>query len=178
MKLKFIILSLSILFFCVNLYAQDGKDRIGPEELKITGANYYNYSDKDKVNIEVNLWGFVKNPGKYLIPKGTTFIDLITLGGGPVQESKLEDIRIIRPKNDTLRITEDQIITLNYDDYLWGERINSKGKGNPVLISGDIVLVPGSPRYFFRDNLNFILSISSVLISLGILVLTITRYNQ
>jgi len=175
MKLKLYIFSL--LFLCIsgNLFAQEGKERIGIEDLKISGINYYNYADKEKVNIEVNLWGYVKNPGKYLIPKGTSFIDLLTLGGGPIPDSKLEDVRIIRPKNDTLRITEDQIINLNYDDYLWGERINSVGKNNPVLISGDIILVPGSPRYFFRDNLNFILSISSVLISLGILVLTLTR---
>lgn len=177
MKLKYLIFSFLFLTISANLFAQNGNDRIGPEELKISGANYYNYSDKEKVNIEVNLWGYVKNPGKYLVPKGTKFIDLITLGGGPIQESKLDEIRIIRPKNDTLRITEDQVITLDYNDYLWGEKINSQGKGNPVLISGDIVLVPGSPRYFFRDNLNFILAISSVLISLGILVLTITRTN-
>ncbi len=177
MKLKFLTFALSLLFFCVNLYAQNGKDKIGSEELKINGTNYFNYADKEKVNIEVNLWGYVKNPGKYLIPKGTTFIDLITLGGGPVLESKLEDIRIIRPKNDTLRITEEQIINLNYNDYLWGEGANPTKKINPVLMSGDIILVPGSPRYFFRDNLNFILAISSVLISLGILVLTISRNN-
>lgn len=177
MKIKFLILTAVLFIFSANLFAQDGKEKIGPEELKITGANYYNYSDKEKVNIEVNLWGYVKSPGKYLIPKGTTFLDLLTLGGGPISDSHLEDIRIIRPKNDTLRITEDQIINLNYNDYLWGERISQQGKSNPVLMSGDIILIPGSPRYFFRDNLTFILSISSVLISLGILVLTITRNN-
>lgn len=177
MKLKFFIFVVLLCSVVHGAFAQDGKEKIGPEELKITGANYYNYADKERVNIEVNLWGYVKNPGKYLIPKGTTFLDLVTLGGGPVQDSNLEDIRIIRPKNDTLRITSDQIINLNYNDYLWGEKVSQTGKSNPVLMSGDIVLVPGSPRYFFRDNLSFILSISSVLISLGILVLTITRNN-
>lgn len=175
MKLKFLIFTVLLFILSVKLFAQDGKDKIGLEELKIQGANYYNYSDKERVNIEVNLWGYVKNPGKYLIPKGTTFLDLVTLGGGPIPDSNLEDIRIIRPKNET--VTQDQIINLNYNDYLWGERVNPQGKGNPTLVSGDIILIPGSPRYFFRDNLNFILSISSVLISLGILVLTISRNN-
>ncbi len=177
MKLNFLIFALLLFIVSAKSFAQDGRDKIGPEELKITGANYYNYADKERVNIEVNLWGYVKNPGKYLIPKGTTFLDLITLGGGPIPDSNLEDIRLIRAKNDTLRISDDQIINLNYNDYLWGEKISQQGKGNPTLVSGDIVLVPGSPRYFFRDNLNFILSISSVLISLGILVLTISRNN-
>lgn len=174
MNLKLSIFTLLFFAFACSLFAQDGKERIGVEDLKIGGANYYNYSDKDKVNIEVNLWGYVKSPGKYLIPKGTTFLDLVTLGGGPVPDSKLEDVRLIRPKNET--VSEDQIMILNYNDYLWGEKV-LPGKNNPVLVSGDIVLIPGGPRYFFRDNLSFILSIASVLISLGILVLTISRNN-
>jgi len=177
MKLKLFFAIIAPLFLFNNLFAQDGGEKIGPEELRITGANYYNYSDKDKVNYEINLWGYVKNPGKYLIPKGTTLLDVITLGGGPMTDAKLDDIRIIRPKNDTLKISSDQIINLNYDDYLWGEKITMSSRPNPVLLPGDIVLIPGAPRYFFRDNLQFILSISSVLISLGILVLTISRNN-
>ena len=177
MKLKILFALIASLSLFGNLFAQDGGEKIGPEQLKITGANYYNYSDKDKVNYEINLWGYVKAPGKYLVPKGTTVIDLLTLGGGPATDAKLEDIRVIRPKNDTLRISSDQIINLNYDDYLWGEKITSTSRPNPVLMPGDIILVPGAPRYFFRDNLSFILSISSVLISLGILVLTISRNN-
>ena len=38
--------------------------------------NYYNYGDKDKININVFVWGSIRVPGKYLIPQGTTLVEL------------------------------------------------------------------------------------------------------
>lgn len=157
-------------------FSQDStyNERIGPYETLKSGVNYYNYADPDKVNIEVSLWGYVRNPGRYLVPKGTTAIDLITLGGGPETEALLEDVRIVRLQNDTLNISKDQIILLNYNDFLWEEQIQTGRKNNPVLLPGDMMLLPGEPRYFFRENLAIILSIATALISVGILVLNIT----
>ena len=42
---------------------------------------------------------------------------------------------------------------------------------------GDILIFTGEPRYFGRDNVNFILSISAVLISIGILIVSIANSN-
>ena len=156
-------------------YSQDDRERIGEDELLKSGPNYYNYSDKDKVNIEVSLWGYVKNPGKYLIPRGTTAIELITLGGGPTTEALLNDVRLVRMKNDSLNISSDQIIRMDYNDFLWEEQIRSGTKKNPVLLPGDMVLLPGEPRYFFRDNLGIILSISSFLLTATVLVINIVK---
>ena len=173
-----IVISIFVLVLIIpNLSsAQDSSDiRIGEDQILKSGPNYYNYSDKDKVNIEVSMWGYVRNPGKYLVPQGTRIIDLIPLGGGPTVEANLEDIRIVRLKNDTLSISKDQIIKVNYNDFLWEDDISSSAKKNPQLMPGDMVLLPGEPRYFFRENLGMILSISSALISLAILILNITN---
>lgn len=135
-------------------------------------GGYYNYGDKDKVNIDVNIWGFVKYPGKYLIPKGSTVQDLISYSGGPVIDASLQEILLYKPKNDSLNIYNDQVIKIDYDDLFWTEKASSKTRLNPVLNPGDILIMKGEPRYFSRDNVSFVLSISSVLISLGILVIT------
>jgi len=58
---------------------------------------------------------------------------------------------------------------------VWEEKVNFKNKLNTVLLPGDILIITGEPRYFGRDNVGFILAISSVLISLGILVISITN---
>lgn len=175
-KKRFFLILLSVFFLPIVLNAQDSSDiRIGEDQILKGGPNYYNYSDKDKVNIEVSVWGYVKNPGRYLIPQGTRILDLITLGGGPTVDANLEDIRIVRLKNDSLSIMRDQIIKLNYNDFLWEDEINSSVRNNPVLMPGDMILLPGQPRYFFRENLGIILSISSALISLAILVINITN---
>ena len=48
-------------------------------------------------------------------------------------------------------------------------------KNNPVLLPGDIILLPGGLKYSFRDNLSFILSIASVLVSITLLIYTIAK---
>ncbi|MEO8445875.1 MAG: SLBB domain-containing protein [bacterium] len=157
------------------IFSQVDRQKVGNDMLTSQQGGFYNYGDKDKVNIEVNVWGYVKFPGKYLIPKGSTIMDLISYSGGPLTESKLEDIRLFRPKNDSLRITEDKVIELNYNDLFWEERVSSKSKYNSEMIPGDILILTGEPRYFARDNVNFILSISAVLISIGILLVSIVK---
>ncbi len=175
-NLKIILITLLILpYFNKYLYGQDKNQKIGYDEIVKTGVNYYNYADKDKVNFEISVWGYVKNPGKYLIPEGTTFIDLISLCGGPLVEAKLEDIRIVRLKNDSLNIKENKVINLNYNDFLWEEKIRNTQKQNPVLYPGDIVLIPGGPKYFFRENLGLFLAGLSTLTSIAVLIVTIFR---
>ena len=148
---------------------------MGIDNATVPVGAYYNLGRKDKVNIEVNVWGFVKYPGKYLVPKGTSMLDLLSYSGGPLVETKLEEIRLYRPKNDSLNLTKDEIITFNYNDILWEEKINKTDRKNITLLPGDVLILPGSPRYYTRDNINFILAVSSTLISLTILIFTIVK---
>jgi protein involved in polysaccharide export with SLBB domain len=166
-----------ILMITVSVNGQVKRERIGEEEIQKVGANYYNYSDKDRVNIEVSLWGFVKSPGKYLIPRGTTFTDLFTLSGGPQNEAKLTDIRIVRLKNDSLNIKDDKVIVLDYNDYLWEEKIQNPNKNNPILEPGDIIIVPGSAKSVFKENFSLILTAIATLTSVAVLLITVLRNN-
>jgi hypothetical protein len=176
--LKFIIFCIFVFVLTVRIelgISQDINEKIGTDELMKGGSNYYNYADKKKVNFEVNVWGYVRSPGKYLIPEGTTVIDLLTLTGGPLNDARLEDIRLVRLKNDSLNIKQNLVINLNYNDFLWEEKITQPVKNNPVLMPGDVILIPGSPRYTLRDNLSIILTATSVLTSVAILIVTILR---
>jgi hypothetical protein len=173
MKKLFLIL---LIFVSLGAYAQDKNEKIGiPDEFKI-GTNYFNYGDKDKVNIDVFVWGSIRVPGKYLIPKGTTLMELLTLCGGPVNESKLEDIRIVRLKNDSMGVKEDMVMTFDYNEFLWEKKITKPGKVNPILYPGDMVMIPNSPKYNFRDNLYLILGVTTTLVSIATLIITVTRY--
>ncbi|MBK9332856.1 MAG: SLBB domain-containing protein [Ignavibacteria bacterium] len=175
MRTKFVLILILIIISTGNTYSQTDRMKVGNDAFSTQQGGYYNYGDKDKVNIEVNVWGYVRYPGKYLIPQGSTMTDLISYSGGPVTESRLEDIRLYRPKNDSLRVNQDVLIKLDYNDLLWEERVNIRSKINTILLPGDILIITGEPRYFSRDNVNLILAISSVLISLGILVISITN---
>jgi hypothetical protein len=162
---------LFVIFFSQITHSQD-KEKVGSPPTFNQIGGLYNFGDKDKVNIEVSIWGYVKLPGKYVIPEGSTFVDLISYAGGPSPEANLDDIRLFRPKNDTLKVTKDELIKLDYNDLFWEKEIKSGVNRNVVIKPGDVIIFPGSPRYFFRDNLTLILSITSTMLSIALIIIT------
>ena len=43
---------------------------------------------------------------------------------------------------------------------------------------GDLILIPNSPKYYFRDNLYIILGITTTLVSIATLMVTMFYYNS
>ena len=154
-------------------YSQVDSNLILGLSQKNNGAAMFDLSDPTGVNIEVNLWGYVRYPGRYRVPLNTTFLDLMSFSGGPTDESNLEEIRIIRDANDPTK--KAQVIKLNYDDLLWGEQVSSQPKVNPVLIPGDVVVVLKEKRYTFRDNLQIYIPILTSVISIATFIITLTK---
>jgi hypothetical protein len=101
-------------------------------------------------------------------------MDLLSYAGGPRENSKLDEIRIYRPPRDTVT-GKPSILRMDYDDLLFDERIGSERKFNPLLLSGDVVLLLQERRYTFRENVNFYLPIISGIITIVTLVVTLTR---
>lgn len=50
---------------------------------RLSQAAYYNYSEPGDVTIKVHVWGAVRFPGLYEVPRGTVFSELLSLSGGP-----------------------------------------------------------------------------------------------
>jgi hypothetical protein len=151
-------------------YSQDSTLILGRKDYQ-NAAAIFDLSDPTGVNIEVDLWGFVRLPGRYRIPINTTFMALMSFSGGPMENTKLEDMRIIR--TDTLGKTT--VIVLNYGDLLWEEHIKSEKRLNPILQAGDVIIIPEERRYTFRDNLQFYLPIVSGLLTIATFIITVTR---
>ncbi|MBX7043010.1 MAG: SLBB domain-containing protein [Ignavibacteria bacterium] len=169
-------LFLFLLLLPISTFSQQDGLRVGNDNFLSQQGGFYNFGNKDGVNIYVNLWGYVKFPGKYLIPKGSTIVDLISYGGGPLTDATLEDIRLFRPKNDSIGLFKDELKKFDYNDLVWEEDAGiKKQKANLTLLPGDVLVLTGEPRYFARDNLNLILAITSVMISLGILAVSIAK---
>ncbi len=137
-----------------------------------TQGGFYDYSDPSSVNIKVSVWGYVKFPGRYTVPLNSTLLDIISYAGGPLVDANLDDVRLYKPTEET---NEKQITKFNYNSLLWEKEMKNVPNGNPQLEAGDVIVLTGEPKYFFRDNLSMWLSIFSVLISLSILILNIAR---
>ena len=174
------LLVLLLVFLSSFAQSQDDKVRVGYKPLQnAQTGGFYDYSEPDKVNIEVNVWGYVKYPGKYIIPRGKTMLDVLSFAGGPVTDAQPEKLRLFRPKNDSLNIAKDQILYFDYNDLLWGKEVKDiSQRNNTVMLPGDVLIVPGSQRLFFRDDLLLVLAITSTLVSLGILAVSIVNTSK
>jgi polysaccharide export outer membrane protein len=166
-----------VAFFLISgihslIYSQNDIQIGSPNGARInqqTGA-LFDYSNPTAVNIKVQLWGYVKYPGYYIVPTGTSINELISFAGGPTQEALLDDIRVTKIKEGVKAV----ILKYNYNDLMWESDIDSQI--NFVrLDAGDIVVIPGEPRYFLRENLSFYLSVITTLASLAALVISITK---
>lgn len=134
-------------------------------------TGYFDLSDPESVNIKVSVWGFVRYPGKYVVPIYTTVIDLLSYAGGPTDAAHLDDLRIYRVTEDSAQV----LIKIDYNDIMYESNLSKEYKKPPSLEAGDILVVPGAPRLYTRDQVSIWVSVLSALISLSILILNITR---
>lgn len=161
-------MSLSVL---VNAQADSSGIRVGPYESIKTGINYYNYSEPSKVNIEVSIWGGVKNPGKYLLVRGTKLVDLITLSGGPVREENLASVKMIRQKS----AGNEEVSVIKLDKIYEKDSPAGFTGLNPVLNPNDVIILPITPEKTFTDYLQLAGIILSPLLSIITLIVTLKK---
>jgi len=168
------ILFLSLFIISSLSFAQVKDYELGSPQNSLRNYNggYFDYSDPTSINIKVSVWGFVKYPGRYTIPINSTASDLISFAGGPTDDAHLNDLRLYKVDADS----NQTMIKFDYNDLLWEDNLKLSRVKVPTLQAGDILVVPGSPRLYFRDWFSITLSVVSTLISLSILILNIVRY--
>ena len=168
------IIALIVLFvFSQTLMAQTKDVELGAKyktSLDRQGG-FYDYADEGSVNMRVAVWGFVKYPGRYLVPITTTVSDLFSYAGGPLDDSELKDLGLYRIMEDSTQ----HMFTFDFDDLLWSENIKSETRTVPKLQGGDLLIVPGAPRLYFKDWFRVGLSIFSAMVSLALLIIRITK---
>ena len=159
--------------FCSLSYSQDDIQigSVGTRSGQQGGL--FDYSDASAINIKVQLWGFVRYPGFYIVPAGTSLNELISFAGGPLENASLEKIRITKIKEGT----PSKMLKYDYNDIVWEDEITSS-ISFVRLEAGDIVVIPGEPRYFVREDVAFYLGIVTTLASLTALILSIISFNN
>lgn len=170
---KFLLLSIFLILIAgQNIFAQDDI-QIGTPYSQLNNqrqGGLFDYSDPASVNIKVQLWGYVKYPGYYIIPARSNINELISLAGGPTEDAMLDDVRVVKTKEDGSSI----MLKYNYNDLMWEDSLTTKIVFER-LQAGDIIVVPGEPRYFLRQDVSFYLSVVTALASLAALILSITK---
>ena len=162
-----------LLFFSTIIFGQNQDYKLGTQATS-QGSRYgayYDYSDPETLNIKVNVWGFVRYPGKYMVPDHTSAAELLSFAGGPMDVSDLDELRLFRVD----KYNNEVMIPFNYNDLMWNDKLDSRYRKVPKIEPGDVLIVPGSPRMYFRDWFGIGLSIFSALTQLTILILTLTK---
>ena len=168
MNLKIFFSILLITVFFNNIYSQDDIQigSLGTRSGQQGGL--FDYSNPSSINIKVQLWGYVRYPGYYIVPAGTGLNELISFAGGPMEDASLDEIRVTKIKEGS----QTKMLKYNYNDMVWEDEI--KSQINFVrLEAGDIVVVPGEPRYFVREDIAFYLGIITALASITALIISI-----
>jgi polysaccharide export outer membrane protein len=80
----------------------------------------------------IYVLGEVKNPGKYLVKSGTTFLQAITLAGGFTEFASKNRVMVRRKNNDS----SESVISIKYRDILAGLQ------NNIMMSPGDTILIP------------------------------------
>jgi len=171
MKSKFFFLFFFILGLSLFAQIKDYEIGVSPFDKNLRQGGLYDYSDPSSVNMRVAVWGFMRYPGRYIVPINTTVADLLSYAGGPTDDANLEDIRLYRVLQDSTQI----MMKIDYNDLLWEPRLTRTKKYVPEIKGGDILLIPGAPRLYFKDWFSITLSVVSTLISLSILILNIVK---
>ncbi|MAT57111.1 MAG: hypothetical protein CMF23_03995 [Ignavibacteriae bacterium] len=165
MKNIFYGIFLFLFVISVNAQVQDYEIGVSPN-LRTSQGAFWDYSDETTLNIKVSIWGFVKYPGRYIVPIYTTPTDLMSYAGGPTDDAHLDELRIYRQNEDKTQT----LLKFNYEDLMWEDELVTTSRQIPELLAGDVLVVPGSPRFYFKDYLQVALSILSAMISLSILI--------
>lgn len=133
--------------------------KIGPEELQqFKGGHYYNFSDKNKVNIEIILLGNLA--GKYLIPEGTKLFDFLIMSGASTSYM-LEDVKIVRFKSASPKLAASEVLEFNLDGLYGDKQDILVPLNNPSLKPGDMVIVPEAQDsrsifYYIQTTITFV----------------------
>ncbi|MCE1189143.1 MAG: SLBB domain-containing protein [Ignavibacteria bacterium] len=171
MKKNLVFLIGFLLLFIFPVHAQSNNVKIGTnfKEISPNGA-VYDYSVANALNMHVSVWGYVRLPGRYIVPTNLMLSDIISYAGGPSPDALLNDIRVIRTYADSTQ----KVFTFNYNDLMFEPKVKGT-MSNMVIQAGDIIILPGEPRFYFRDYFTMTLAVVSTLISLSILVLNIVK---
>ena len=97
------------------------------------GSVYFSPSVKGKVLIPVHFWGEVKRSGLHFVPVNTTFLNGLSMAGGPSSSAKLDNVKLTRKDADKFKVLRYDISDGGSTD-VYGETLKP---GDSVFIAKD-----------------------------------------
>ncbi len=134
-----------------------------------SAASYYYLGGKEGLTISVNLWGFVKNPGRYEVPSSTDLVQLISFGGGPLEHAQLDGVKIVRQIMQPDSSYNTEVIPVDLKNF------QQTGQKTPLLLPGDTIIVPGSTFSAVQQIVALFRDVALIFSGVGTLILVLRR---
>ena len=134
---------------CGTALAQSLQSGLAPTLPSASAASYYYISKPGELTMQVNIWGSVKNPGRYEVGSSTDLIQLISFAGGPNPDAKLDEVQVSRflRRSGTMVIEK---YTVNLDN------LATSDSTKLILYPGDTIFLDRSGWTTFRDVLTVV----------------------
>ncbi len=102
----------------------------------------------NEILVPINIWGFVRYPGQYMVPNRTDLLSLISYAGGPTDAANISKIRLVRSDEKEGNI----VWNVNIKKYLkTGDQ-----RLIPILKAGDTIIVKGTTFHWISKFFEFI----------------------
>lgn len=134
-----------------------------------SSAAYYYISKPGEITMPINVWGHVRNPGRYEVPISTDLVQLVSYAGGPLAQANLSSVRISRVVR-----RDDAIRTVDYEVNL--DRLDRLDEKARDLEPGDTVYIEAE-SYSFREIFDLVTTLAIVTASVANVVLAF-RYSR
>lgn len=118
------------------------------------GAQYV-IGNQDQLLIRVNIWGFVKMPGQYLVPTNTDLVSLISYAGGPLEDAQMKKVKLIRT---ALGDSTEKVMLINIKKFLELGDIRQ----NPQLFPNDTIVISPTRYHWVIKSMDFISKLGSI----------------
>lgn len=120
-------------------------------------SGFYKVEDKSgELTKKVNVWGYVKNPGRYEVPASTNLVQLIAIAGGPEQYALLDEVKVYRNlENGEQTVTEVNV-----------EEPDKTKKADLILNNEDTVIIDYSSTVTWKDIFSFIYAPVALVVSI------------
>lgn len=164
-----IAVSLTFLVLLVSgpVMSQTTESGIGPALPRGSAASYYYIGKPGELTMHVNLWGFVKNPGRYEVPSSTDLIQLVSFAGGPVQGAKMDKVRITRfIKRENAVERSEYVVDL--------EDLYRVDQAKLVLYPGDTIFIDHTSWLTIRDAFT-VISTAAIITSAVVNIIRVTK---
>ncbi|MGD0338480.1 MAG: SLBB domain-containing protein [Bacteroidota bacterium] len=128
----------------------------------IGSTSFYKLTKPGEYSITVNLWGYVRNPGRYEVPSDCDIVQLISFAGGPSNHADLENIKLYRIRPDSGLISKQDLTLVNLEDML-------RSKNRPILLQhSDTIILEPTSYPFWMDVLAVFRDVSWIIYSVAV----------